>query len=101
MLFYIFLNSLVFIIAIISDSLNPAFQFDFTSVTMLSFHEYNKLTLNDLTTANNWDNSKYSIVRTGDATLPIWANKYRASTQDKGLRAFSGQKLSPTRGSNP
>ena len=54
--------------------------FDFNSVTLYSFYDNNVKSLSDL--RQNYDSSEYSIIRASDASNPIWANKYRASTED-------------------
>jgi hypothetical protein len=65
----------------VDDWVNTGSGFDFCSVTMNGFYDFNKLTFADLT--STWDPSLYSVVRAGDAfSDPIWPNRYRASTTD-------------------
>ena len=54
--------------------------FDFNSVTLYSFYDNNIKSLADLQV--NYNSAEYSLIRTSDANNPIWANKYRASTED-------------------
>ena len=65
----------------VDDWQNTGSEFDFSSVTLYSFYDFNKKHLDDLTTS--WNHNDYSIVRTApDQDTPIWANRYRASTTD-------------------
>ena len=54
--------------------------FDWQSVTMYGFYDFNKESLDTLTAS--WNHEEYSMVNANAPTSPVWPNRYRASTLD-------------------